>query len=89
MSDRTRKIEDLLTRAFAPGELRIKDQSHLHAGHEGAKDGRGHFDVYIVADEFGGTNRVQRHRMVYDALGRLMETDIHAVRITALAPSEL
>jgi len=89
MNDRTRKIEDLLTQAFSPEELRIKDQSHLHAGHEGARDGRGHYDVYIVADEFAETNRVQRHRMVYYALGQLMETDIHAVRITALAPSEL
>ena len=88
MSERTRKIEDLLNQVFSPEKIRIKDQSHLHAGHEGARDGRGHFDVYIVADQFAGTNRVQRHRMVYDALGQIMETDIHAVRITALAPSE-
>ena len=69
-------------------ELLIKDQSHLHAGHEGAKDGKGHFDVTIVSEAFSGVNRVQRHRMVYDALGKLLETDIHALRIKAFAPSE-
>ena len=88
MSDRQQKINDALTNAFSPDELRIKDQSHLHAGHAGARDGRGHFDVFIVSDGFSGLNRVQRHRVVYAALGELMETDIHAVRITAKAPSE-
>ena len=88
MNDRQQKIDDALTIAFSPDELRIKDQSHLHAGHEGARDGRGHFDVFIVSDGFSGLNRVQRHRVVYAALGELMETDIHAVRITAKAPSE-
>ena len=88
MIDRIRRIEELLTAAFSPDKLLVKDQSHLHAGHEGAKDGRGHFDVTIVADRFSGRNRVQRHRMVYAALGQLMDTDIHAVRITAVTPSE-
>lgn len=88
MSDRRQKIEQALTSALSPTTLRIKDQSHLHAGHEGAKDGRGHFDVFIVSDGFSGLNRVQRHRVVYAALGELMETDIHAVRITAKTPSE-
>ena len=88
MSDRSELIEELLTAAFSPEKLLVKDQSHLHAGHAGARDGRGHFDVQIIADGFSGQNRVQRHRMVYAALGELMETDIHAVRITALTPSE-
>jgi len=88
VNDRQQKIDDALTIAFSPDELRIKDQSHLHAGHEGARDDRGHFDVFIVSDGFSGLNRVQRHRVVYAALGELMETDIHAVRITAKAPSE-
>jgi BolA protein len=88
LSDRKSKINEALVTAFSPQELRIKDQSHLHAGHEGAKDGRGHFDVFIVSDGFSGLNRVQRHRVVYAALGELMETDIHAVRITATTPSE-
>ena len=88
MNDRVQRIEELLTEAFSPDVLRVKDQSHLHAGHEGAKDGRGHFDITIVANGFLGQNRVQRHRMVYAALGELLESDIHAVRITATTASE-
>ena len=77
-----------LEKTFQPTELLIKDQSHLHAGHEGAKDGKGHFDVTIVSQAFDGVNRVQRHRMVYDALSQLLETDIHALRIKVFTPSE-
>ncbi len=85
---RQAQIRTELEKCFQPTELLIKDQSHLHAGHEGAKDGKGHFDVTIVSEAFAGVNRVQRHRMVYDALGKLLETDIHALRIKAFAPSE-
>lgn len=85
---RQAQIRTELEKSFQPTELLIKDQSHLHAGHEGAKDGKGHFDVTIVSEAFAGVNRVQRHRMVYDALGKLLETDIHALRIKAFAPSE-
>jgi len=84
--DRVKRIEDLLTEAFAPSKLQIKDQSHLHAGHAGAKDGRGHYEVTIVASAFAGQRPLARHRMIYDALGSLMETDIHALRINASAP---
>ncbi len=86
--DRQAMIRKELEEYFRPTELLIKDQSQLHAGHEGAKDGKGHFDVTIVSQAFDGANRVQRHRMVYDALGKLIETDIHALRIKAFAPSE-
>ena len=86
--DRPALIRRELEARFAPTELQIKDQSHLHAGHDGAKDGRGHFDVTIVSAEFQGQNRIQRHRMVYDALTELLATDIHALRIRALTPSE-
>ncbi len=85
---RQAQIRTELEKSFQPTELLIKDQSHLHAGHEGAKDGKGHFDVTIVSEAFAGVNRVQRHRMVYDALGKNLETDIHALRIKAFAPSE-
>ncbi|MBT8131678.1 MAG: BolA family transcriptional regulator [Gammaproteobacteria bacterium] len=78
----------MLTAAFQPAELLVKDQSQLHVGHAGAEDGRGHFDVTIVAEAFAGTNRLQRHRMIYDVLGDLMTTDIHALRIKAFAPDE-
>jgi BolA protein len=73
---------------LAPAELLVKDQSHLHAGHEGAKEGKGHFEVTIVSDKFDGENRIARHRLIYDALGSFMDTDIHALRINAFAPSE-
>ncbi len=87
-SDREQQIRQCLENAFQPTELFLKDQSHLHAGHEGAKDGRGHFDVTIVSLRFDGKNRLDRHRMVYDALGTLLESDIHALRIKAYTPSE-
>ena len=86
--DREARIREELEKHFQPTELLIKDQSQLHAGHEGARDGKGHFDVTIVSQAFDGINRVQRHRMVYDALSKLIETDIHALRIKAIAPSE-
>ena len=87
-SDRVSRIESLLRDAFAPTYLLVKDQSHLHAGHEGARDGRGHFDVTIESKAFSGKRPLARHRMVYDAVGSLMETDIHALRIQAKAPAE-
>ena len=85
---RQRQIRRCLEKAFEPLELMIKDQSHLHAGHAGAKDGKGHFSVTIVSDKFVGTNRVQRHQMVYDALRAQLETDIHALSIRAMTPDE-
>lgn len=87
-ADRSAMIRQELEQVFEPTELLIKDQSQLHAGHEGAKDGRGHFDLTIVSAAFEGQNRIQRHRMVYDALNQLLATDIHALRIKAYAPSE-
>lgn len=86
--DRQSRINAELQERFKPTELLVKDQSQLHAGHEGAKDGKGHFDVTIVSSVFEGQNRIQRHRMVYDALTQLLQTDIHALRIKAFTPSE-
>ena len=87
-TDRVSEIERRLTAALEPSELRVKDQSHLHAGHAGAREGKGHFDVRIVSDQFEAQSRIARHRMVYGALGEFMASDIHALRIDALAPSE-
>jgi BolA protein len=86
--DRVNTIERLLQESFSPVELLVKDQSHLHAGHAGAKEGKGHFDVTIVSENFDGVNRIGRHRLVYDALGDFMESDIHALRINAFSPAE-
>lgn len=86
--DRVARIEAILREEFSPIKLQIKDQSHLHAGHAGAQDGRGHYEVTIVANAFAGQRPIARHRMIYDALGSLMETDIHALRINALSPDQ-
>jgi BolA protein len=85
---RTEVIERMLREAFTPESIQVKDQSHLHAGHAGARDGKGHYDVTIVSSQFEGKSRIARHRLVYDALGAYMESDIHALRIRALSPSE-
>ena len=85
---RIQRIEQILTDAFEPSELRIKDQSHLHAGHAGARDGLGHFDVFIVSEAFRDVSRVRRHQMIYAALGDMMQTDIHALAIRAGHPNE-
>lgn len=86
--ERVATIEELLIAAFAPTELLVKDQSHLHAGHAGAQEGKGHFEVKIVSDKFAGQRRITRHRMVYDALGTFIDSDIHALKINAVSPSD-
>jgi len=83
--DRVAAIEAALREAFSPQHLLVKDQSHLHAGHAGAKEGLGHFDVTITAAEFAGCSRIQTHKLIYKALGDLMTTDIHALSIKANA----
>nr|WP_194241217.1 BolA family protein [Solimonas terrae] len=75
--------------AFAPQSLQIDDDSHLHAGHAGARTGRGHYRVDIVAPAFAGLTPVARHRAIYAALGDLMQTDIHALSIRASTPDEI
>lgn len=86
--ERTATIERLLRESLSPTSVLVKDQSHLHEGHAGAREGKGHFDVTIVSEEFEGLNRIARHRLVYDALGSFMASDIHALRISAYSPSE-
>ena len=86
--ERVNMIRERLTEAFQPSELLVKDQSQLHIGHAGAKDGRGHFDVTIVGASFGGKSRLERHRMIHEALADLLKTDIHALRIKAKGPDE-
>ena len=85
---RVEAIRARLTAALAPSALEIVDESHRHAGHAGARDGRGHFRVTITSAAFAGLGPVQRHRRVYAALGELMQTDIHALAITASAPDD-
>lgn len=74
---------------LAPSELEVIDESHLHVGHPGARDGRGHFRVRVVSDAFRGLPRLARHRKVYAAMDALMSTDIHALNIEAVSPNEI
>lgn len=74
--------------ALAPESLQIEDESALHAGHEGAKGGGGHYRMTIVSAQFAGLNAVARHRVVYQALGDLMGKTIHALSINAFTPEE-
>ena len=77
ISTMKQKLEDQLS----PSELLIEDESHLHAGHAGAREGKGHFRVKICSDKFQGLRILQQHRLVYDALGEMMQNDIHALSI--------
>jgi intracellular septation protein len=85
-SDREQRLRTRLQSSFAPSQLLIEDESHLHAGHAGAAGGHSHFRVHIVAEAFRGVPMVARHRLVYAAVGDLMQTDIHALAIEALCP---
>jgi len=86
--NRLERIQVALQHSLAPSHLEVVDDSHLHAGHAGARDGRGHFSVRIVSEQFAGLRPLARHRAVYAALGSMMETDIHALSIDARAPGE-
>lgn len=85
---RVAAIRAALETALAPTQLEIEDESHLHAGHAGARDGRGHFRIDLVSAAFEGLNPIARHRAVYAAVGALMATDIHALAIRARTPEE-
>ncbi|MBL8297339.1 MAG: BolA family transcriptional regulator [Rhodanobacteraceae bacterium] len=88
MSERLTRIRAALAQ-LQPAQLELIDESHKHVGHEGARDGRGHFRVRLVAAQFDGLPALARHRLVYAALGDLMQTDIHALAIDARAPQEV
>ncbi len=81
------QIEALLRAALAPSTIQVNDDSHLHAGHAGAREGR-HFSVALTSARFAGLSRVARHRLVYDSLGPLAEQGVHALAIVAKAPGE-
>jgi len=80
-------IEAALRAALQPEQLAVQDDSHLHAGHAGAREGR-HFSLRIVSERFNGLSRVARHRLVYDSLHDLIPRGIHALAIDARAPGE-
>lgn len=80
-------IEERLA-ALQPSRLEITDDSARHAGHEGAKGGGGHYSLTIVSAQFSGKNTLARHRLIYAALGPMMQQQIHALAIRAYAPEE-
>ena len=80
------EIRRRLESALQPESMELVDEGHKHVGHEGARDGRGHFYLRIVSAQFDGKSMLQQHRMVYRALGDLMETEVHALAIEARPP---
>jgi BolA protein len=91
MNPKVRKAEIIkrLNEAFEPETLGVEDESYMHKGHEGAKDGRSHFRVLIISEAFENKNLIDRHRMIYRVLDEMMRIDIHALAIDAWAPDEL
>lgn len=85
-TERIDRIHQILQQTFNPSKLEITDDSHLHAGHVGARSGKGHFTVLINSKSFEGKSPVQCHRMVYAALDELLQTDIHALSIKLNTP---
>ena len=90
MSEKATRVERMRTalEALAPASLEIVDEGHKHVGHEGARDGRGHFALDIVSDQFAGLAPLARHRRIYEALGTMMQSDIHALTIRARTTAE-
>jgi BolA protein len=86
--DRRERLTCRLEDGLRPNRLEVIDDSHRHEGHAGAADGRGHFTVLIVSQRFAGLGTLQRHKLVYELVGDMMTTDIHALSIQALAPGE-
>ena len=82
------KIEQQLA-VLEPESVEIADESGQHIGHEGARGGGGHYQLVIVSPRFTGQPLQQRHRMIYQALGPLMQKEIHALAIRAYAPDEI
>ena len=80
------QIQERLERAFAPCSVVVTDHSAAHVGHDGAKDGGGHFHVLITSPSFSGLSILARHRAIYAALGTMMDRQIHALSIDARLP---
>ena len=86
---RFEKLHIRLTENLHPVLCELQDDSHAHARHAGAASGGSHYSLKIICPQFEGLNRISRHRLVYDAIGDMMHTEIHALAISALAPSEI
>ena len=89
VANRIKMIKKVLEETFSPVEIEVLDESHKHVGHLGARSGKGHFKLTIISKRFEGLPMIQRQRLVYRALASLMETDIHALSMSTLTPSEI
>lgn len=85
---RAARIHELLETGLDATHIEVIDHSAAHAGHPGAAEGGGHFEVVIVSDQFRGLSRIAAQRLVFGALGQLMSTDIHALSMHTFTPSE-
>ena len=88
-ANRKKMIKKVLEETFSPVEIEVLDESHKHVGHLGARSGKGHFKLTTISKRFEGLPMIQRQRLVYRALASLMETDIHALSMSTLTPSEI
>jgi BolA protein len=87
-STRAHAIEKALRERLEAQHVEVIDQSSLHEGHLGAQGGGGHFQVVVVSEQFRGLSRLAAQKIVYEALGELMETEIHALSMRTLTPKE-
>lgn len=88
-SPRAERIQAMLESAFAAARVSVQDDSARHEGHAGARDGAGHFVVRIESREFSGRSRLERHRLVYQALAAMLPREIHALNIEAISPDDV
>jgi len=87
-AQRIKLIEQHVHDAMPVSHMQVEDESHLHAGHEGAKSGLGHFSLLVVSEIFADMSPLQRHRLINQAMGNLFKTDIHALTIQAMTQVE-
>jgi len=87
-SPRVERIKAILEQAFTAARVSVRDDSAQHAGHAGARAGAGHFLVRVESQDFTGRNRLERHRLVYDALADMLPREIHALNIEAVSPED-
>jgi BolA protein len=78
----------MLEQAFTAARVSVQDDSAKHAGHAGARDGAGHFLVRVESQDFTGRSRLERHRLVYEALADMLPREIHALNIEAVSPED-
>jgi BolA protein len=82
------RLRQLVQDALLPLELTIRDDSGAHAGHAGASAGKGHYHMRVVAKQFAGLSVIARHRLVYQAVAPLFETEVHALSLDTFAPND-